>query len=116
MQKNPRMIYVGNIDETVNESVLYEQFIPFGDIKNIDIPKDPISLQFRGFAFVEYEEEEDAKHAIFNKHNSIIGDRAIVVEQSRPTRSKELLNRPIWADEDYYQKYYNSEQPSKHLV
>lgn len=115
MQKNPRMIFIGNLDESITESVIYENFIPFGDIKVIDVPKDPISYQSRGFAFVEYEEEDDAKHAIFNKHNSIIGERAVVVEAARPTRPKELLNKPIWGDEDYYQKYYNSEQPSKHL-
>ena len=109
MQRNPRMIYVGNIDLDIDYNQLYELFIPFGDIKNLEIPKDPLSLQPRGFAFIEFEEEEDAKHAIFNKHNSMIGDRAIVVEISRPTRSKELLNKPIWADEDYYQKYFNPE-------
>ena len=107
MRRNPRMIYVGNIGEETDSNMLLELFVPFGDIKNIEIPKDPISQQTRGFAFVEFEEEEDAKHAIFNKHNSLIGDRAIVVEASRPTRPKELLNKPIWADEDYYQKYFN---------
>jgi peptidyl-prolyl isomerase E (cyclophilin E) len=101
------MIYVGNIDIETDYNTLYQTFIAFGDIKNVDIPKDPISLQPRGFAFVEYEEEDDAKHAIFNKHNSILADRALVVEPSRPTRPKELLNKPIWADEDYYQKYFN---------
>ena len=109
MRKNPRMIYVGNLDDSADYNKLYELFIPFGDIKNVDIPKDPISLHTRGFAFVEFEEEEDAKHAIFNMHNSLIGENAIVVESSRPTRSKDLLNRPIWADEDYYQKYYKPE-------
>jgi peptidyl-prolyl isomerase E (cyclophilin E) len=116
MQKNPRVVYVGNLDEEVTEALIYENFVPFGDIRNIEIPKDPISQQSRGFAFVEFDEENDAAHAIFNKHNAIIRDRAIVVEPSRPTRPKELLNKPIWADEDYYQKYYNSEQPSKHLA
>jgi RNA recognition motif-containing protein len=110
MQRNPRMIYVGNIEDSTEYNTLYELFIKFGDIKNIDIPRDPISLQTRGFAFVEYEEEEDAKHAIFNMHNSLINDKSIVVEAARPQRPKELLNKPIWSDEDYYQKYYNSEK------
>lgn len=109
MRRNPRMVYVGNIGDDTDYNKLFELFLPFGDIKNIEIPKDPISQQSRGFAFVEFEEEEDAKHAIFNKHNSLIGEKAIVVEASRPTRPKELLNKPIWADEDYYQKYFNTE-------
>lgn len=109
MQRNPRMVYVGNIDTAVEYNTLYGMFIPFGDIKNIEIPRDPISQEPRGFAFVEFEEEQDAKHAIFNMHNSILEGKAIVAEASRPTRSKELLNKPIWADEEYYQKYYNPE-------
>jgi peptidyl-prolyl isomerase E (cyclophilin E) len=106
MKKNPRMIFVGNLSDSADYPKLYDLFIPFGDIKNIDIPKDPISLQTRGFAFIEFEDEEDAKHAIFNMHNSLLDENALVVEASRPTRNKDLLNKPIWADEDYYQKYY----------
>jgi RNA-binding proteins (RRM domain) len=103
------MIYVGNIDYETNYNTIYELFLPFGDIKNVELPGDLISQEPRGFAFVEFEDEEDAKHAIFNKHNSVLGDRVLVVEHSRPTRPKELLNKPIWADEDYYQKYFNND-------
>lgn len=109
MQRNLRMIYVGNIDNSAGYNEIYEMFIPFGDIKNVEIPRDPISQESRGFAFVEFEEEEDAKHAIFNRHNALLAGKAIVVEPSRPTRPKELLNKPIWADEEYYQRYFNPE-------
>jgi peptidyl-prolyl isomerase E (cyclophilin E) len=39
-QKNKKMIYVGGLDATVNEEVLHAAFIPFGDIKEVSIPKD----------------------------------------------------------------------------
>ena len=96
------MVFVGNLPETVEYKDLLEAFIPFGEIKKIDIPADPISGKTRGFAFVEYDEPEDAQHAIFNKHNSLLQDVVISVDKARGHRTKDMLNRPIWADEDYY--------------
>lgn len=34
------VIYVGGLDDTVNDKVLFAAFIPFGEIKTIDIPID----------------------------------------------------------------------------
>lgn len=105
MQRNPRMIFVGNLPSEADYKVIESAFIPFGDIRSINIVTDPITQEKRGFAFVEYDEESDAEHAIFNMHNSELGNKIIRVEAARPIRDKELLNKPIWADEDYFQKY-----------
>ena len=34
------VIYVGGIDDNITEDILIAAFIPFGEIKNIDIPLD----------------------------------------------------------------------------
>jgi peptidyl-prolyl isomerase E (cyclophilin E) len=34
------VIYVGGLDESVNDKILYSAFLPFGEIKSIDIPID----------------------------------------------------------------------------
>ena len=34
------IICVGGIDESVNEKILHADFIPFGEIKTIEIPLD----------------------------------------------------------------------------
>lgn len=34
------VIYVGGLDETVNEALIHSAFIPFGEIKSIDLPID----------------------------------------------------------------------------
>jgi len=34
------MLYVGGLDDTVTEEFLHAAFIPFGDLKSIQIPKD----------------------------------------------------------------------------
>jgi hypothetical protein len=34
------LVYVGGIDEKVNEELLHAAFIPFGDIKSVQIARD----------------------------------------------------------------------------
>lgn len=42
------IVYCGGIDQTVNEEILQAAFIPFGDIKSIQIPKDFVQgMMFR---------------------------------------------------------------------
>ena len=51
-------LYVGGLEENVNEAILHSAFIPFGDIKDVNIPLDNTTGQHRGFGFVEYENAE----------------------------------------------------------
>ena len=34
------IVYVGGLDESVNEDLLYSAFIPFGDIKSVQVVRD----------------------------------------------------------------------------
>ena len=51
-------LYVGGLEENVNEATLHSAFIPFGDIKDVNIPMDNTTGKHRGFGFVEYESAE----------------------------------------------------------
>lgn len=61
-------IYVGNIDQKVAEEILWELFTQCGPVINIHLPKDKISSDHQGFAFVEFRSEEDADYAIKIMH------------------------------------------------
>ena len=50
----------------MDEPVIRSAFIPFGDLTEVQIPIDYQTEKHRGFAFVEYEQPEDAKAAIDN--------------------------------------------------
>ncbi|KAF6776854.1 hypothetical protein AHF37_04523 [Paragonimus kellicotti] len=77
---NKRVIYVGGLAEQVDLPLLRAAFIPFGDIISINMPMDyqtgicqhvcqpmcSFSEKHRGFAFIEFEEVEDAMSAIDN--------------------------------------------------
>ena len=52
--------------DEVNEDVLRDAFVPFGDLVDIQIPLDYETEKHRGFAFVEFELPEDAAAAIDN--------------------------------------------------
>jgi len=99
-------IYVGNLDEQVTKEVLHAAFLPFGEIVDIQLPPDPSShAQHRGFAFIEFEEEEDTLAAIDNMHLSELFGRVIKVNLTKPSKLRENMNKPIWEDDEWLQKY-----------
>jgi len=56
---NPKTtLYVGGLEESVNEAILHSAFIPFGDIKDVNIPMDHATGKHRGFGFVEFDSKE----------------------------------------------------------
>jgi RNA recognition motif-containing protein len=59
-------LYVGGLEASVTEEILFAAFIPFGDIKEVSMPMDFTVNKHKGFAFIEYVEEEDATEAIDN--------------------------------------------------
>lgn len=66
MSADKRTVYVGGLADEVNQKLVNDAFIPFGDISDIQMPVDYQSQKHRGFAFVEYETAEDAAAAIDN--------------------------------------------------
>ncbi len=34
------VLYVGGLDDNVDEKIIHAAFIPFGEVKSIDLPKD----------------------------------------------------------------------------
>jgi RNA-binding protein 39 len=60
-------IYVGGLTDDlaeITDSDIRSIFHPFGDIDQIDLPKDPITSKSRGFCFVTYKKMSQARAAI----------------------------------------------------
>lgn len=100
-----RMIYVGGLAEEVDEKVLEAAFVPFGDIVEVNVPIDYETEKHRGFAFVEFELPEDAQAAIDNMSDSELYGRTLRVNLAKPMKIKEGSSRPIWASDEWLQKY-----------
>ena len=77
-------IYVGNLNYRTTEDEIHQLFSDFGEVKSAQIIKDRMSGRSKGFAFVEMEDENEAKEAIQKLHESEFGQRSIVVNEARP--------------------------------
>lgn len=102
---NKRTVYVGGLAEEVDEQVLNAAFIPFGDIVDVQIPLDYESEKHRGFAFIEFENAEDAAAAIDNMNDSELFGRTIRVNLAKPQRIKEGSTRPVWSEDTWLQQH-----------
>jgi len=79
-------VFVGNLDFRTTKDEVQTLFSQIGAIKDVFLPTDRESGRPRGFAFVEFESEEDAQKAIerFNGHE--LSGRALRVNaaEDRP--------------------------------
>ncbi|MCH8567219.1 MAG: RNA-binding protein [Balneolales bacterium] len=79
-------VYVGNLSWSATEEDLTELFSHFGDIKSTIIIKDRNSGRSKGFGFVEFESEEQAKIAIDKLNNTVFMERTLIVNEARPKK------------------------------
>jgi len=57
-------LYVGDIDQQVDEALLWELMLQAGPVVNVHIPKDKLTGTHSGYGFVEFHSEEDSDYAI----------------------------------------------------
>eukprot|EP01083_Nonionella_stella_P029663 81602_1 len=57
-------VWIGGLDENVNESLLWELMIQAGPVVSVNIPRDKITHEHQGYAFCEFASEEDADYAM----------------------------------------------------
>jgi len=77
-------IYVGSLDFKVKENQLEEAFSAFGTVTSARIIIDKVTRRSKGFAFVEMENDQDALAAIEALNGSTLGNRTIIVNESKP--------------------------------
>ena len=56
-------MYIGNLDERVSDSLVWELMLQAGRIVNVHLPKDRVTQTHQGYGFVEFISEEDAEYA-----------------------------------------------------
>uniref|UniRef100_A0A7S3DE86 RRM domain-containing protein n=1 Tax=Palpitomonas bilix TaxID=652834 RepID=A0A7S3DE86_9EUKA len=104
-----RTIFVGGLADDVNEDTVSAAFVPFGEIKDLHIPRDAVTKQHKGFGFVEFEDQEDATHAIENMNGAELYGKVLRVNRSKAI-SREQKGKAVWADADEYFKDKLKEQ------
>lgn len=62
-QDKEATVYIGNLDERVSDSLVWELMLQVGRIVNVHLPKDRVTQLHQGYGFVEFISEEDAEYA-----------------------------------------------------
>jgi len=75
----PMRLYVGSLHFNVTESDLRPVFEAFGIVESIELHKDPSTGKSRGFGFVTYKNESDARQALANLNGLEIAGRPMKV-------------------------------------
>jgi len=77
-------LYVGNLAKSTTEDELNTLFAQAGSVASVDLVRDRISGESRGFAFVTMSEQTEADKAIgmFNAYS--LADRELKVNIAKP--------------------------------
>ncbi|KAH0442156.1 RNA recognition domain-containing protein [Colletotrichum camelliae] len=109
-------VFVGGLASAVTASNVHDAFTPFGEIADVSLPKNdkPNSTEpHRGFAYVEYEDAEDAKEAIDNMDQSEFFGRVLKVSAAKvPKSADEGLGskKALWEQESWLAEHAVSEE------
>ncbi len=95
-------IYIKNLDINFTEDDLRRDFGNFGSIQSAVINKDPRETG-RAFAFVNFENHEDAQKAVEEMNNKKLGDREVYVGRAQKKTEREQFLKKL--REERAQKY-----------
>ena len=76
-------IYVGNLPFSFRDKELKEAFESFGEIAEATVISDRFSGRSKGFGFVTFANEDDAKKAVEKMNGKEISGREIKVSEAR---------------------------------
>jgi cold-inducible RNA-binding protein len=77
-------IFVGNLSYATTQDDLQAAFAPFGSVERINLVTDRETGQFRGFAFVEMTDQQEAMNAIAQLNGTDLNGRTLNVNEARP--------------------------------
>ena len=77
-------IFVGNLGFNTSEEDVHQLFAAYGRVDRVTIVRDRDTDQPRGFGFVEMTSAEDGIKAIAALNGTLLGDRALSVNEARP--------------------------------
>ena len=115
-QQDKRVLYVGGLSEEATEETLHAAFVPFGDVKEVNIPRDfagQTNDANRGFAFVTFELENDAAEALYNMDGSELFGRVLRVNVARAMSHKLGSSKAVWSADSWFQESLTEEGVGK---
>lgn len=94
-------LFVGSLPYTVDDSELESLFSEFGTVASAKIILDrEHNNRSKGFGFVEFDNDDEAKAAIKALDGKDVGGRTIVVNEARPQEKREFRPRNNFEQRD----------------
>jgi RNA recognition motif-containing protein len=81
-------LYVGNLPYEVNSAELLKLFSEYGEVVDAVVITDKASGRSKGFGFVQFGSEEDAKKAVEAMADKEFEGRKLVVNYARPPKER----------------------------
>lgn len=81
-------LFVGSLPYSVTDDQLQALFASFGTIASAKVIFDRDTNRSKGFGFVEFESDEDAKAAIKGLNETEVDGRKIIVSEARPREDR----------------------------
>jgi len=75
-------LLVRNIDRSITEAELSELFEAFGTVQSCNLVLDADNGSSKGFGFVEMPKNGEAKAAMKNLNNKVVGDSQLRVKKA----------------------------------
>ena len=85
-----KKLYVGNLSYSTTEDEVRKLFAEIGPVASVSLITDRTTGQFKGFGFVEMENDQDADKAIERLNNTPLGQRNLTVNEARPRRESDF--------------------------
>lgn len=82
-------LYVGNLDYSVKGDQLGELFAQAGKVVSAVVISDKYSGRSKGFGFVEFGSDEEAKKAVEMFNGKDLQGRDMIVNEARPQKPRE---------------------------
>jgi cold-inducible RNA-binding protein len=79
-------LYVGNLSKQVTDAQLNDLATPFGKPVSANVATERSTGESKGFGFVEYSNDEEAKAAIAGLDGREVNGQALKVNESRPRK------------------------------
>ncbi|XP_041365953.1 heterogeneous nuclear ribonucleoprotein A1-like [Gigantopelta aegis] len=72
-QKSVTKMFIGGIKGEITDEQIKEVFEPFGVVQNVDLIKDKVTGNLRGFGFVTFEDYDSVDKAVLKKYHEVNG-------------------------------------------
>ncbi|XP_023338209.1 nucleolysin TIA-1 isoform X5 [Eurytemora carolleeae] len=99
-------IFVGDLSPEIETQTLKEAFLPFGDISDCRVVRDPQTLKSKGYGFVSFVKKVEAENAIALMNGQWLGSRSIRTNwatRKPPANRNDVNAKPLSFDEVYNQ-------------